>query len=146
MFRNVRNVQQCLMFQFVPFPFLNRPGSLRTCVDQLCGVRHNIFNLGPWVPVVGRLPVQSLYLRLDILLRLWLNGYRPVALMSYIMKTQERLGLAHLRPLKKDRLNPWQFASGGHQGLNLLIPPMDNPRKQCQELVFHHHCPFSTLR
>ena len=48
----------------------------------------------------------------------------------------ERLGLAHLRPLKKDRLNPWQFASGGHQGLNLLIPPMDNPRKQCQELVF----------
>ncbi|KAI3368241.1 hypothetical protein L3Q82_007961 [Scortum barcoo] len=39
-----------------------------------------------------------------------LNSYRPVALMSHLMKTLERLVLVHLRPLVSSFMDPLQFA------------------------------------
>ncbi|KAI3363569.1 hypothetical protein L3Q82_012154 [Scortum barcoo] len=39
-----------------------------------------------------------------------LNSYRPVALTSHLMKTLERLVLAHLRPLVSSFMDPLQFA------------------------------------
>ncbi|TWW54289.1 hypothetical protein D4764_0227720 [Takifugu flavidus] len=39
-----------------------------------------------------------------------LNSYRPVALTSHLMKTLERLILAHLRPLVSSFMDPLQFA------------------------------------
>ncbi|KAI3363629.1 hypothetical protein L3Q82_001257 [Scortum barcoo] len=38
-----------------------------------------------------------------------LNSYRPVALTSHLMKTLERLVLAHLRPLVSSFMDPLQF-------------------------------------
>lgn len=84
---------------------------LRTCSDQLCDIVQHLFNLSL---KLGRAP------------QLWktsclvpvpknphpkkLNSYRPVALTSHLMKTLERLVLAHLRPLVSSALDPLQFA------------------------------------
>ncbi|KAI3366522.1 hypothetical protein L3Q82_000652 [Scortum barcoo] len=79
--------------------------------DQLCGIFGYTFNLSL---KLGRVP------------QLWktscivpvpktphpkeLNSYRPVALTSHLMKTLERLVLAHLRPLVSSFMDPLQFA------------------------------------
>uniref|UniRef100_A0A674MTI7 Catenin alpha-2 n=1 Tax=Takifugu rubripes TaxID=31033 RepID=A0A674MTI7_TAKRU len=84
---------------------------LRSCADQLCGIFSHMFNLSL---KLGRVP------------QLWktscivpvpktphpkeLNSYRPVALTSHLMKTLERLILAHLRPLNKIILDPLTFS------------------------------------
>ncbi|KAI3352314.1 hypothetical protein L3Q82_005281 [Scortum barcoo] len=85
---------------------------LKSCADQLCGIFGYTFNLSL---KLGRVP------------QLWktscivpvpktphpkeLNSYRPVALTSHLMKTLERLVLAHLRPLVVSSLmDPLQFA------------------------------------
>ncbi|KAI3354572.1 hypothetical protein L3Q82_019076, partial [Scortum barcoo] len=58
---------------------------LKSCADQLCGI--------------FRTPHPK-----------ELNSYRPVALTSHLMKTLERLVLAHLRPLVSSFMDPLQFA------------------------------------
>ncbi|KAI3370902.1 hypothetical protein L3Q82_007411 [Scortum barcoo] len=84
---------------------------LKSCADQLCGIFRYTFNLSL---KLGRVP------------QLWktscivpvpktphpkeLNSYRPVALTSHLMKTLERLVLAHLRPLVSSFMDPLQFA------------------------------------
>ncbi|KAI3369209.1 hypothetical protein L3Q82_007442 [Scortum barcoo] len=84
---------------------------LKSCADQLCGIFGYTFNLSL---KLGRVP------------QLWktscivpvpktphpkeLNSYRPVALTSHLMKTLERLVLAHLRPLVSSFMDPLQFA------------------------------------
>ncbi|KAI3369406.1 hypothetical protein L3Q82_007480 [Scortum barcoo] len=83
---------------------------LKSCADQLCGIFGYTFNLSL---KLGRVP------------QLWktscivpvpktphpkeLNSYRPVALTSHLMKTLERLVLAHLRPLVSSFMDPLQF-------------------------------------
>ncbi|KAI3354787.1 hypothetical protein L3Q82_004534 [Scortum barcoo] len=85
---------------------------LKSCADQLCGIFGYTFNLSL---KLGRVPQQ-----------LWktscivpvpktphpkeLNSYRPVALTSHLMKTLERLVLAHLRQLVSSFMDPLQFA------------------------------------
>ncbi|KAI3368378.1 hypothetical protein L3Q82_008084 [Scortum barcoo] len=80
---------------------------LKSCADQLCGIFGYTFNLSL---KLGRVP------------QLWktscivpvpktphpkeLNSYRPVALTSHLMKTLERLVLAHLRPLVSSFMDP----------------------------------------
>ncbi|TWW66494.1 hypothetical protein D4764_20G0005260 [Takifugu flavidus] len=84
---------------------------LKSCADQLCGIFSHMFNLSL---KLGRVP------------QLWktscivpvpktphpkeLNSCRPVALTSHLMKTLERLILAHLRPLVSSFMDPLQFA------------------------------------
>ncbi|TWW71207.1 RNA-directed DNA polymerase from mobile element jockey [Takifugu flavidus] len=84
---------------------------LKSCADQLCGIFSYTFNLSL---KLGRVP------------QLWktscivpvpktphpkeLNSYRPVALTSHLMKTLERLILAHLHPLVSSFMDPLQFA------------------------------------
>ncbi|KAI3374564.1 hypothetical protein L3Q82_021130 [Scortum barcoo] len=83
---------------------------LKSCADQLCGIFGHTFNLSL---KLGRVP------------QLWktscivpvpktphpkeLNSYRPVALTSHLMKTLERLVLAHLRPLVSSFMDLLQF-------------------------------------
>ncbi|KAI3367035.1 hypothetical protein L3Q82_009669 [Scortum barcoo] len=82
---------------------------LKSCADQLCGIFGYTFNLSL---KLGRVP------------QLWktscivpvpktphpkeLNSYRPVALTSHLMKTLERLVLAHLRLLVSSFMDPLQ--------------------------------------
>lgn len=59
------------------------------------------------------------------------NDYRPVALMSHLMKSLERLVLSLLQPLVSSSLDPLQFAYqtklGGH---HLPAPPCLHPPRQ----------------
>ncbi|KAI3357186.1 hypothetical protein L3Q82_015645 [Scortum barcoo] len=86
---------------------------LKSCADQLCGIFAQV-HIQPEPEELGRVP------------QLWktscivpvpktphpkeLNSYRPVALTSHLMKTLERLVLAHLRPLVSSFMDPLQFA------------------------------------
>ncbi|XP_076860596.1 antigen WC1.1-like [Brachyhypopomus gauderio] len=87
------------------------PGLLRHCADQLCEIVQVIFNLSlkqERVPVLWKtscvVPIPKTAHPTD------LNGYRPVALTSHLMKAMERLVLDYLRPLVKPVMDPLQFA------------------------------------
>ncbi|KAL3984483.1 hypothetical protein ACER0C_016108 [Sarotherodon galilaeus] len=84
---------------------------VRSCADQLCGVMEHLFNLSLRLGRVPQLwktscvvPVPKTSRPKD------LNGYRPVALTSHLMKTLERLVLAQLLRLVSSSLDPLQFA------------------------------------
>ncbi|KAI3364079.1 hypothetical protein L3Q82_010908 [Scortum barcoo] len=84
---------------------------LKSCADQLCGIFRYTFNLSLklWrVPQLWKtsciVPVPKTPHPKE------LNSYRPVALTSHLMKTLERLVLAHLRPLVSSFMDPLQFA------------------------------------
>ncbi|XP_013889486.1 RNA-directed DNA polymerase from mobile element jockey, partial [Austrofundulus limnaeus] len=84
---------------------------LKACADELCDVTKHIFNLSLRLGKVPQLwktscvvPVPKTPHPKD------LNSYRPVALTSHLMKTLERLLLAHLRPLVSPSMDPLQFA------------------------------------
>ncbi|XP_059840919.1 uncharacterized protein LOC132402206 [Hypanus sabinus] len=90
----------------------NIPGRvLRGCADQLAGVLTDIFNISlssatiptcfkaaTIIPVPKKSSVS------------YLNDYRPVALISIIMKCFERLVMRHIKTLLSPSLDPLQFA------------------------------------
>ncbi|XP_060796645.1 uncharacterized protein LOC132899007 [Neoarius graeffei] len=87
------------------------PGLLRHCADQLCGIVRNIFNLSleqERVPVLWK--TSCVVPRPKTAHPTDLNGYRPVALTSHLMKALERLVLAYLRPLVGPAMDPVQYA------------------------------------
>ncbi|XP_067470136.1 uncharacterized protein [Thunnus thynnus] len=88
-----------------------KPGVLKACADQLYGVLQHIFN---WSLRLESVPVMWKSSCLVPVLKKGcpsvLNDYRPVVLTCYIMKSLERLVLAHLRPPEKGGLDPLQFA------------------------------------
>lgn len=91
------------------------PGSissrlLKSCADQLCGIVEHLFKLNLKLRRAPQLwktscvvPVPKTPQPKD------LNSYRPVAITSHLMKTLERLVLAHHCPLVAQSLDPLQF-------------------------------------
>ncbi|KAI3360753.1 hypothetical protein L3Q82_012990 [Scortum barcoo] len=84
---------------------------LQDCADQLCQVVCYIFNLSlslERVPVLWKtscvVPVPKTSRPKEP------NHFRPVALMSHLMKALERIVLRHLRPLVSPNMDPLQFA------------------------------------
>ncbi|KAF7642490.1 hypothetical protein LDENG_00257070 [Lucifuga dentata] len=84
---------------------------LQFCADQLCGIIEHIFTLSL---KLGRVPqlwkTSCMVLVPKTLHPKDLNSYRLVALTSHLMKTLERLVLAHLCPLVSSSMDPLQFA------------------------------------
>uniref|UniRef100_A0A3P9LKD5 Reverse transcriptase domain-containing protein n=1 Tax=Oryzias latipes TaxID=8090 RepID=A0A3P9LKD5_ORYLA len=87
------------------------PRLLRTCADELCSVMLYMFSLSLKLGKVPQLwktscvvPVPKTSRPTDF------KDYRPVALISHLMKTMERLVLTHLRPMVSQSMDPLQFA------------------------------------
>ncbi|KAI3368296.1 hypothetical protein L3Q82_008008 [Scortum barcoo] len=74
-----------------PTTFLTR-GSLELCEVPSC------FKCSTIIPIPKKLSITGL------------NDYRPVALMSVVMKSFERLVLAHLKDITGPLLDTLQFA------------------------------------
>ncbi|TWW80173.1 hypothetical protein D4764_10G0012030 [Takifugu flavidus] len=84
---------------------------LKSCTDQLCGIFSHMFNLSLKLRRVPQLCKTSCIVPvLKTPHPKELNSYKPVALTSHLMKTLERLILAHLRPLVSSFMDPLQFA------------------------------------
>ncbi|KAI3355997.1 hypothetical protein L3Q82_017268, partial [Scortum barcoo] len=93
------------------------PSCLKVCADQLTPIFTQIFNRS-----LELCEVPSCYKRSTIITIpkkpsiTGLNDYRPVALTSVVMKSFERLVLAHLKDITGPLLDPLQFAYRGKQG------------------------------
>lgn len=79
---------------------INNSRVIRACADRLCGVVRidfpTLWNTSCLVPVPKSAHLKEL------------SDYRLVALTSQLMKTLERLILAHLRPLVNSAVDPLQ--------------------------------------
>lgn len=132
-----------------------RPGVLKACASQLCGVLHHIFNLSlslQRVPVLWKtsciVPVPKTPRPSNS------RDYRPVALTSHIMKTLERLVMEQLRPMVSSILDPLQFAYQPRIGvedaiiflLNRIYPHLDKPASTVRIMFFDFSSAFDTIR
>ncbi|KAL0150899.1 hypothetical protein M9458_053818 [Cirrhinus mrigala] len=87
------------------------PACLKTCADQLAPIFSQIFNRS-----LELCEVPSCFKHSTIILVpkkhkiTGLNDYRPVALMSVIIKTFEKLVLAYLKDITRPLVDPLQFA------------------------------------
>ena len=80
------------------------------------------------------------------------KDYRPVALMSHIMKTPESLVLEHLRPMVRPHLDPLQFAYQPRIGvedfiiylLNRVYAHLDKPASTVRVRFFELSSAFNT--
>jgi hypothetical protein len=131
------------------------PRVLRVCADQLCGILQRLFNLSlslERVPVLWKtsclVPVPKKAHPTV------LNDFRPVALTSHIMKTLERLVLAHLRPLVCSSMDPLQFAYQRNIGVDDTIiyllqraySHLDNAGCTVRVMFFDFSSAFNTIQ
>ncbi len=85
--------------------------ALKHCADQLALVFTNIFNSSLELCHVPACFKTSTIITVPKKAKVTgLNDYRPVALISVVMKVLERLVLAHLKRITDPVLDPMQFA------------------------------------
>ncbi|KAI5619464.1 gastrula zinc finger protein XlCGF28.1-like [Silurus asotus] len=124
------------------------------CADQLAPIFTSIFNrslelcevpscfkLSTIIPVPKKPSITGL------------NDYRPVALTSVIMKTFEKLVLAHLKKVTEQLLDPLQFAYRANRlvddavnmGLNYILQHLDCPGTYARILFVDFSSAFNTI-
>ncbi len=87
------------------------PACLKTCADQLAPIFTQIFNRSLELCKVRSCFQCSTIIPVPMTPKITgLDEYRPVALTSVVMKSFERLVLAHLKASTGPLLNPLQFA------------------------------------
>ncbi len=82
-----------------------------------------------------------------------LNYYRPVALMSVVMKSFEKLLLAHLKDITGPSLDPLQFAYRANRsvddavnmGLHYVLQHLDKPGTYMRILFVDFRSAFNTI-
>jgi len=82
-----------------------------------------------------------------------LNDYRPVALTSVVMKSFEKLVLAHLKDITGPSLDPLQFAYRANRsvedavnmGLHNVLQPLDRPWAYVRILFVDFSSAFNTI-
>ena len=130
--QDVRQLFQRQRIRKAPGPDGVSPSCLKVCADQLAPVFTQIFNsslelcevpsclkLSTIIPVPKKSPITGL------------NDYRPVALTSVVMKSFERLVLAHLKDITDPLLDPLQFAYRANRSVDDAI----NMALHC---ILHH--------
>ncbi|KAF7711331.1 hypothetical protein HF521_000342, partial [Silurus meridionalis] len=124
------------------------------CADQLAPIFTSIFNrslelcevpscfkLSTIIPVPKKPSITGL------------NDYRPVALTSVVMKTFEKLVLAHLKKVTEQLLDPLQFAYRANRsvddavnmGLNYILQHLDCPGTYARILFVDFSSAFNTI-
>ncbi len=87
------------------------PACLKTCADQLAPIFTQIFNRSLELCEVLSCFKRSTIIPVPKKPKITeLNDYRPVALMSVVMKSFEKLVLAYLKDITRPLLDPLQFA------------------------------------
>ncbi len=83
----------------------------------------------------------------------WLNDYRPVALTSVVMKSFEKLVLAHMKDINGPSLDPLQFAHRANRsvddavnmGLYYVLQHLDRPGAYVRIMFVDFSPAFSTI-
>ncbi|XP_051519260.1 uncharacterized protein LOC127420766 [Myxocyprinus asiaticus] len=137
------------------------PACLRSCANQLAPIFTQIFNRS-----LEQCEVPCCFKRYIIIpvpkkpkkKITGLNDYRPVALTSVVMKSFERLVMAHLKNITGPFLDPLQFAyranrsvdNAVNMGLHHILQHLDRPGTYARilfrglQLGFQHHHPSYT--
>ena len=85
---------------------------------------------------------------------LFRSDYRPVVLISHIMKTFERLVLQHLRPQVCDSMDPLQFAYQAQLSVDDVIiyllhraySHLEKPGSSVRVMLFDFSSAFNTIQ
>ncbi len=123
------------------------PACLKTCADQLAPIFTKIFK----VPSCFK---HSTIIDIPKISKITgLNDYRPVALTSVVMKSFEKLVLAHLKDITWPLLDPLQFAYRANRsvddavnmGLHYVLQHLDRPGAYVRILFVDFSSAFNTI-
>ncbi len=130
------------------------PACLKVCADQLASIFTQIFNRS-----LEQCEVPCCFKRSTIIpipkkpKITGLNDYRPVALMSVVLKSLERLVLAYLKDITRPLLDPLQFAYRANRsvddavnmGLHYILQHLDKPGNYARILFVDFSSAFNTI-
>ncbi len=130
------------------------PACLKTCADQLAPIFTQIFNRSLELCEVPSCFKRSTIIPVPKKHKITgLNDYRPVALMSVVMKSFERLVLAYLKAPTGPLLDPLQFAYRANRsvddavnmGLHFILQHLDRPGTYVRILFVDFSSAFNTI-
>ncbi|KAI3365834.1 hypothetical protein L3Q82_000719 [Scortum barcoo] len=131
------------------------PSCLKACADQLTPIFTQIFNRSLELCEVPSCFKHSTIIAIpkkpSIITEL--NDYRPVALTSVVMKSFERLVLAHLKDITGPLLHPLLFAYRANRsvddavnmGLHYILQHLDSPGTYARILFVDFSLAFNTI-
>ncbi len=114
------------------------PACLKSCADQLAPIFTKIFNRSLELCEVPSCFKCSTIIPIPKKFKITgLNDYRPVALTSVVMKSFEKLVLAHLKDITGPLLDPLQFAyrANSQHGTALCSATYRQTRGLCEDPV-----------
>ncbi len=129
-----------------PGPHGVTPACLKSCADQLASIFTKIFNRSLELCEVPSCFKRSTIIPIPNKPQITgLNDYRPVALMSVVMKSFEKLVLAHLKDITGPSLDPLQFAYRANRsvddavnmGLHYVLQHLDQASSNLAYLENH---------
>ncbi|XP_062850752.1 uncharacterized protein LOC134313413 [Trichomycterus rosablanca] len=130
------------------------PSCLKACADQLAPIFTRILNRSLELSVVPSCFKRSTIIPIPKKPSITgLNDYRPVALTSVVMKSFERLVLAHLKETTGHLLDPLQFAYRANRsvddainmGLHYVLKHLDCPGTYVRILFVDFSSAFNTV-
>ncbi len=130
------------------------PACLNVCADQLAPIFTQIFNRSLELCEVPCCFKQSTIISIPKKPKITgLNNYRPVALTSMVMKSLERMVLAHLKDITRPLPDPLQFAYRANRsvddavnmGLHYILQHLDKPRNYTRILFVDFSLAFNTI-
>ncbi len=105
-----------------PGPDVVTPACLKSCADQLAPIFTKIFNRSLELCEVPSCFKRSTIIPIPKKSKITgLNDYRPVALTSVVMKSFEKLVLAHLKDITGPLLDPLQFAYRANRSVDIAV-------------------------
>ncbi len=130
------------------------PACLKACAVQLSSIFTLIFNRSLELCEVPSCFKRSTIIPVPKKPKITgLNDYRPVALTSVVMKSFERLVLAHLKDITGPLLDPLQFAYRANRsvddavnmGLHYILQHLDKPGTYARILFVDFSSAFNTI-
>ncbi len=127
---------------------------IKTCADQLAPIFTQIFNRSLELCKVPSCFKRSTIIPIPKKSKITgLNDYRPVALMSVVMKSFEKLVLAHLKDITGPLLDPLQFAYRANRsvddavnmGLQYVLQHLNSPGTYVRILFVDFSSAFNTI-
>ncbi len=130
------------------------PACLKSCADQLAPIFTQIFNRSLELCEVPSCFKRSTIIPVPKKPKITgLNDYRPVALMSVVMKSFERLVLAYLKASTGPLLDPLHFAYRANRsvddavnmGVHFILQHLDRPGTYVRILFVDFSSAFNTI-
>ncbi|KAL0163409.1 hypothetical protein M9458_042805, partial [Cirrhinus mrigala] len=130
------------------------PACLKTCADQLAPIFSQIFNRSLELCKVPSCFKRSTIIPIPKKPKITgFNDYRPVALMSVVMKSFEKLVLAYLKNITGPLLDPLQFAYRANRsvddtvnmGLHFILQHLDKTGNYVRILLVDFSSAFNAI-